>query len=988
MIMSSNLASEIQNRRGAALNAYESPRDYDPTNKGEETSPGIAHSAMLRADGCVTQDNARAHYGHTYVQNQYNSYSENYQQQPGPSSQRVDFVKALEFGHIDDRYYGIHAAYTNTCRWLFQKLEYIRWRDPEYLDSHHGFLWIKGKAGSGKSTLMKYAFENALESLQDDKVFSFFFYARGQYLDKSVEGMYRSLLLQLLRSFPELRDKLPKYSSGSVQQRGWAISALRDHFGKIINSLGRDKSVTIYIDALDECDEDEIRDAIEHFEELSTSAISKRIRLYICFASRYYPQITMRRFVELSVESQSEHLQDIRTYIHNNLAIRDVESRLELATQIEARSNGVFLWVVLVVRSLKRKVDLGATRSQLLHTLNEVPEKLRDVIAAILHSPDEALICAMRWILFARRPLVLEELYFAIQTGTGQISSGVWNPIEITRDGMRAFILRYSRGLIEVEIGTRVIRRVKKRIARVQLIHESVREHLLAGGLAALGPCSNETVAAESHVKLFRWCQLYFSFDDRKHPLLSDREELHDPSDYDDLEAYPLLEYAASSVWEHLEICYTAGALDWSSIRDFPLKLWLHSHTASRYGFDREDLLWLDSHLHLPYSLLYILINRGCGKLAGAVLAANLALWSPWDGQHSTSTETLADDSPFISLLELAVSTCSDVVQTLLEHGADINVDEDAPLLMAVQCESIDRRNKNVVELLLENGACAQATHKPSNTTVLALAARHCHAGSVMSLLKHRADVNGADDRSIVSPLLAALGHEAQDKSLDHPEYSRELDFSARQRDVTCTLLEGGANINLKAGALSLSPLQFAVQHWGRHVVELLLHGDLQATNEAGNVLVYAAKRLNVEVIEYLLERGVDARAKQQALEAVLLTKDLDLSRWTEKHHGLHARQARSNITLMLLDAGADMHKIDGDYETALIAASARGHIEVVRLLTAQGADLGHRSRRYGTAMEVARLECQWEVYEVLLRFRWAVFEESSAKDEGTSERQ
>jgi ankyrin repeat protein len=986
--MSSNLASEIQNRPGAALNAYESPRDYDRTNKGEKTSPGIARDTTFRVNNCVTRDNARVHNGNIYVQNQYNSHSENYQQQPGSSNQRVDFVEALESDHMDDHYNLIYTAQANTCRWLFQKLEYIRWRDPEYLDSHHGFLWIKGNAGSGKSTLMKCAFENALESFQDDKVFSFFFHAGGQYLEKSVEGMYRSLLLQLLRSFPELRDKLPIYSSGSVQRCGWAISELRNHFGKIINSLGRDESVTIYIDALDECDEDEIRDAIEHFEELSTSAISKRIRLHICFASRYYPQITMRRFVELSVESQSEHLQDIRTYIHNNLAIRDVESRLELATQIEARSNGIFLWVSLVVRVLKKKSDWGATRPQLLHTLKEVPDKLRDFIADILHSPDEALICAMRWILFAKRPLVLEELYFAIQTGTGQISSGVWNSNEITRDGMQAFILRSSHGLIEVKIGTRVIRRVRKRIMRVQLVHESVREYLLAGGLAALGPCSDETVAAESHVKLFRWCQLYFSFDERVHPLLSDREELHEPSDYDDLEAYPLLEYAASSVWEHLEICYTAGALDWRSIRDFPLKLWLHSHTASRHGFDREDLLWLDSHLDNPYSLLYILINRGCGKLAGAVLAANSALRAPLDGQHSTSTETLTDDSPFISLLELAVSRCSDVVQTLLEHGADVNVDGDAPLLMAVQRESIDRRNKNVVDLLLRNGACAQATHKPSNTTVLALAARHCHAGSVMSLLKYGADVNGACDRSIVSPLLAALGHKAQDKTLDYPEYSRELDFSARQRDITCILLKHGADINLKAGASSLSPLQFAVQHWGRQVFELLLNRDSQATNEAGNVLVYAAKRLNVEVLEYLLERGVDARARQQALEAVLLTKDLDLSRWTEKHHGLHARQARFNITSMLLDAGADMHKIDGDYETALIAASARGHIEVVRLLTTQGADLEHRSRRYGTAMEVARLECQWEVYKALLHLRWAVFDESSAKDEGTSERQ
>lgn len=371
------------------------------------------------------------------------------------------------------------------------------------------------------------------------------------------------------------------------------------------------------------------------------------------------------------------------------------------------------------------------------------------------------------------------------------------------------------------------------------------------------------------------------------------------------------------------------------------------------------------------------------------------------DGQHSTGTKTRTDDffkikinvnscygSPFVSLLELAVNGCSDVVQTILEHGADVNVDDNAPLLTAVWRESIDRRNKNVVELLLRNGACAQATHKPFGTTVLALAARHCHAGSVISLLEHDADVNGTCDRSIVSPLLAALGRKVQDGSLDYPEYSRELDFSARQRDVTCALLDHGADVKLKAGKSSLSPLQFAVKHWGRNVVELLLNRGLQAANEAANVLVYAAEWLNVEVIEYLLERGVEAGAKNQALEAVLLTQDLDPSRQCEKHYGLRSWQARYDITCMLLDAGADMHKIDGDYETALIAASARGHIEVVRLLTARGADLDHQSRRYGTAAEAARLEGQRDVDEFLLRLSWAVFEKLSARDEGTSRRQ
>ncbi|KAM0701654.1 hypothetical protein Q7P35_010563 [Cladosporium inversicolor] len=999
--MSPNLVSSAWDRRAAAASPYEFPRFEIPTDEGGEISNGNPCEPMFNWNQCVATDDARVHNGHTYIQIHHDGHSGSPQQRSTSSNQRVDFVEALEFEHMDDRYESIKESHASTCRWLFQKLEYIRWRDPEYMESHHGFLWIKGKAGSGKSTLMKYAFEHALESLQDDKVFSFFFHARGHHLEKSVEGMYRSLLLQLLRSFPQLRDKLPKHSPISAQQHGWPISRLRNHFGKMINSLPRDRSVTIYIDALDECDEDEIREAIEHFEELSKSAISKNIRLFICFASRHYPQITMKRCVELNFEDQPEHLQDIRTYIHNNLAVRDVDSRSELATQVEARSNGVFFWVVLVIRLLNKECDNGATFSLLLDTLKVIPEKLRDLIAAILHLPDEALTCAMRWILFSTRPLLLEELYFAIRTGTGQINSGVWDPIQIKRDGMHAFILASSRGLIEVKVGTRRIGRARERIFRVQLVHESVREYLLAGGLAALGLCSNERIAAGSHVKLFEWCQLYFSFDARTHPLLSDREEHDTQSDFDDIDGYPLLSYASGSVWEHLEICYTAGVLDWRSIRDFPLKLWLHSHTASRYGFDREDLLWLDSNLHLPYSLLYILINRDCGKLAGAVLAANSILASLSDDENCTSIgsgndgffETEIDinssyGSPFDSLLELAIHRCSDVVQTLLEQGADVNVNDSAPLFMAVRCEANQRVNKNVVDLLLEHGACAQATHEPSGIPVLVLAARHCHARSIASLLEHGADVNGSCDRSLVSPLLAALGHEGEDISLGYHDYSRELDFGPRQRDITYALLEHGADINLRAGASLLSPLQFAAERWGKEVIELLLNRGRQATNGADRVLVYAAERLNVEVVEHLLDQRVEARAKTQALEAVLLARNSDLSRWTKKRYGLEAWQARNIITSLLLDAGADMHKIEGGHETALIAASARGHIEAVELLATRGANLDHRSERYGTAAEVAELERHWVVSKALLGLRWAVFEKASARDMGASGRQ
>jgi type II secretory ATPase GspE/PulE/Tfp pilus assembly ATPase PilB-like protein len=58
---------------------------------------------------------------------------------------------------MDDRFYGVTMQYIKTFEWLFQNnaLGF-----PEWLQSDRGIFWITGKAGSGKSTLMKYAFSD------------------------------------------------------------------------------------------------------------------------------------------------------------------------------------------------------------------------------------------------------------------------------------------------------------------------------------------------------------------------------------------------------------------------------------------------------------------------------------------------------------------------------------------------------------------------------------------------------------------------------------------------------------------------------------------------------------------------------------------------------------------------------------------------------------------------------------------------------------
>src|SRR5262249_33874941 len=74
-------------------------------------------------------------------------------------------LDSLSFDQIDTRHASIKRAHIKTCKWLLSRSEYQDWLDPEKFSSNHGFLWIKGKPGSGKSTLMKFAFTKAKKTM-------------------------------------------------------------------------------------------------------------------------------------------------------------------------------------------------------------------------------------------------------------------------------------------------------------------------------------------------------------------------------------------------------------------------------------------------------------------------------------------------------------------------------------------------------------------------------------------------------------------------------------------------------------------------------------------------------------------------------------------------------------------------------------------------------------------------------------------------------
>jgi hypothetical protein len=170
-----------------------------------------------------------------------------------------------------------------TCIWLFEQGEYKNWLDPDKIQEHHGFLWVKGKPEARKSTMMKYALERARTEMATSVITSFFFNARGEVLEKSTQGMYRSLLYQLLNAVPGLPKEFAT-SPSKKEKRGeigeWSIEEIKQLLASAIEHLEAQQLVC-FIDALDECAEDQVRDMVEFLERLGVLALSARIEFHV-----------------------------------------------------------------------------------------------------------------------------------------------------------------------------------------------------------------------------------------------------------------------------------------------------------------------------------------------------------------------------------------------------------------------------------------------------------------------------------------------------------------------------------------------------------------------------------------------------------------------------------------------------------------------------------------------------------------------------------
>jgi hypothetical protein len=310
-------------------------------------------------------------------------------------SRESEILRWLDFRQSLWRYESVATAYRKTCGWIYDSpTTHNSWSDFSLhlrQDDNRPYF-ISGKAGSGKSTLMKFIYDNprTREALKlwagtsELMNVHFFFWNLGTTLQKTHVGMLRALLHTVLDKHPELvpavfprLDRNWKTSDADVEPE---YVEVKEAFGRLIEK-SRFLRLAMFIDGIDEFEGDH-RDMALFLRSLASPHVKLIVSsrpINACLdALAGCPTLLLQELTR----------PDMEKFVQAELSSNHLMARLmqqfparapKLITDLLDKAEGVFLWVKLVVRLLVDGLENGDTLEELYAKLTLLPSDLRDL---------------------------------------------------------------------------------------------------------------------------------------------------------------------------------------------------------------------------------------------------------------------------------------------------------------------------------------------------------------------------------------------------------------------------------------------------------------------------------------------------------------------------------------------------------------------------------------------------------------------------------
>jgi hypothetical protein len=314
---------------------------------------------------------------------------------------KLSILDSLRFPDMTHRHESIASAHEATFHWIFQ--DSSRHQKPwdnfsEWLIQGSGIYWIQGKPASGKSTLMRFVFNHPETRVLLKRwtghakllLGIFYFWSSGSPGQRSHAGLLQTLLYEVLSYREDLileifrqeweRKRDSDLNDLKLTPEQWSLGRLQSAFKAVVKLANESLKICFFIDGLDEY-EGEPGDIAEYIYELAD--LSPYVKF--CVSSR---PLSVFQSVFLKVPGlklQDLTQGDIKNYVNQKLGSeRHMRLLLQknprngnwLITEIVQRASGVFLWVILVVKSLIHGFRSGDGMQHLRQRLNALPVDL------------------------------------------------------------------------------------------------------------------------------------------------------------------------------------------------------------------------------------------------------------------------------------------------------------------------------------------------------------------------------------------------------------------------------------------------------------------------------------------------------------------------------------------------------------------------------------------------------------------------------------
>ncbi|KAK9772426.1 hypothetical protein SCAR479_10964 [Seiridium cardinale] len=425
-------------------------------------------------------------------------------------------LKQLNYDSIDSREDSIREAESGTFSWMLDDdtaidmlphMHHARRSFIEWLNSGSGVFHISGNAGAGKSTLMKLLrhhhrtqFELKTWAGEQSLVFSsFYFWNSGNQLQMSLEGLYRSVLLEVCRKCPDLISTLfpsqwqrliAANTGGTVDEDLIGPHEINDAFSTLLTTdISAKYRMCFFIDGLDEYTG----------ENVDYRAIARTIRKWgesdgvkLCVSARPYDEFLDTFDASLRLHLHDLTSQDIEKYANDSFrsahSLTSVNYQQFVKTIVQ-KSEGVFLWARVVVRSLVSLASSGLNEFQLQQRLESYPADIYELYDNLLESlgPEERLRSNQMLLLATQNPFAqaLNALWFSWIDALGSPSfpsaKRPYATVEINarHAAVRLDLEHLTKGLLEMHTDRRERKDGDQFYRqRIQFFHRTARDFL------------------------------------------------------------------------------------------------------------------------------------------------------------------------------------------------------------------------------------------------------------------------------------------------------------------------------------------------------------------------------------------------------------------------------------------------------------------------------------------------------------------------------